>query len=88
MTVSVPEVPVTVRVYCPGAAELLVVTVNVLFVVVGFGDHDAVTPLGRPDRDRFTLPLKPYCGYTQILVVPTVPWPRVRSPGERVKLGA
>ena len=31
-----------VRLYCPGAAELLVVSVNVLYAVAGFGDHDAV----------------------------------------------
>lgn len=80
--------PVTVRVYCPGAAELLVVTVNVLFAVAGFVDHDAVTPLGRPDKARFTLPLNPYCGYTQTVVVPTVPSPMLRPPAARAKLGA
>lgn len=83
-----PEVPVMVRAYCPGTVELLMVSVNVLFVVAGFGDHDAVTPLGRLDTDRFTLPLNPYCGYTPTLVVATVPWPTVIPPGKRVKLGA
>ena len=76
------------RVYCPGAAELLVVSVNALLVVAGFGDHEAVTPLGRPDTDRFTLPLNPYCGYTQTFVVPTVPWPTLILPADMVKLGA
>lgn len=80
--------PVIVRLYCPGAAELLVVSVNVLYVVAGFGDHDAVTPLGRPETDRFTLPLNPYCGYTPTFAVPTPPWPTAILPGERMKLGA
>ena len=41
---------------------LLAVNVNVLLPVVGLGANDAVTPLGRPETDRFTLPVKPYCG--------------------------
>ena len=66
VTVSVPEVAVIVRLYCPGVAALVAVSVKVLVVVAGLGDHDAVTPLGRPDTDRFTLPVNPYCGYTPI----------------------
>ena len=79
--------PVMVRVYCPGAAELLVVSVNALFAVAGFGEKDAVTPFGRPDTARFTLPLNPYCGYTATYVVPEAPWATARDPGERIKLG-
>jgi len=37
------EVPVIVKVYCPGTAELLAVSVSVLLEVVGFGEKDAVT---------------------------------------------
>jgi hypothetical protein len=51
-----------VNVYCPTGTVLVAVSVNVLMVaVVGFGEKDAVTPLGRPDTDRFTFPANPYC---------------------------
>lgn len=60
----VPELPVTVNVYWPTGAELLAENVIVLLLVVGFGEKVAVTPLGSPETERFTLPVKPYCGYT------------------------
>jgi len=62
VAVMLPDVPVIVRVYCPSAAVLLATNVNVLFPVVGLGEKEAVTPLGRPETERFTLPVKPYCG--------------------------
>ena len=55
-----PDVPVTVTVDCPMVAALLAVNVSVLLPVVGFGVKDAVTPLGRPDTARVTLPANPY----------------------------
>ena len=67
---------------------MVVVSVNVPLEVTGFGENAAVTPLGRPDTERFTLPLNPYCGYTPILAVPEVPWPMKILPADRVKLGA
>ena len=54
-----PDVPVIVTVAVPVAAVLLAVSVNVLALVVLVGLKDAVTPLGKPDADRLTLPLKP-----------------------------
>lgn len=57
-----PDVPVIVRVDVPGAAELLAVKVSVLLPVAGLGEKEAVTPLGSPETERSTLPLKPYCG--------------------------
>ena len=51
--------------YCPRLAELLAVKVSVLAPVVGFGEKDAVTPLGRPEAERVTLPVNPFCGYTE-----------------------
>jgi len=60
--VWVPDVPVMVTVYCPVAAVLPAVSVNVLVDAAGFGENEAVTPLGKPEAARFTLPLKPYCG--------------------------
>lgn len=58
--VKVPDVPVIVTVTVPTAAALLAVSVNVLAVLAGFGLNDAVTPLGKPDADKVTLPLKPF----------------------------
>jgi hypothetical protein len=75
-----------VTVFVPSAAELLADKVSRLNPVVGFGTNDAVTPLGRPDTERFTLPVKPYCGFTATLAVPEVPWPIFTSPAlESVK---
>ena len=55
--VKLPDEPVTVTVNAPTVAVALAVKVNVLVVVAGFVLNDAVTPLGRPDADRLTLPL-------------------------------
>jgi hypothetical protein len=57
----------------PIVAVLLAVSVNVLVAVAGFGLNDAVTPLGRPDADKVTPPLKPFCGVTVIVLVPPAP---------------
>jgi len=54
-----PDVPVIVTVAVPVAAVLLAVSVNVLALVVLAGLKDAVTPVGKPDADRLTLPLNP-----------------------------
>lgn len=59
--VRLPEVPVIVRVALPVVAELVAVRVRTLDVVAGFGLNDAVTPVGRPDADKLTLPPKPFC---------------------------
>ena len=60
VAVWLPEVPVMVTLYCPRLAELLAVNVSaLLYPVVGFGEKDAVTPLGRPDAERVTLPVNP-----------------------------
>ena len=83
-----PEVPVTVSVVVPRAAVLLAVSVSVLFPVIGFGEKDAVTPAGKPLTARLTLPLNPYCGYTETYDVPEVPWPTDVLPAETVKPGA
>jgi hypothetical protein len=66
-------VPVIVTVAVPVAAPALAVSVNVLVLVVLPGLNDAVTPLGRPEADRATLPVKPFSGVTVIVLVPAVP---------------
>jgi hypothetical protein len=74
--------------YCPRLAELLAVSAMVLLPFVGFGEKDAVTPLGRPEAERVTLPVNPFWGYTEALVVPEVPWPMLKLFAESVKDGA
>jgi hypothetical protein len=48
-----------VTVAAPRVAEALAVRVNVLVVVVLDGLKDAVTPVGRPEAARLTVPVKP-----------------------------
>src|SRR5205085_1984005 len=86
---KLPEVPVTLRDTVPGAAVPLAVSVNVLVLVVLLGLKDADTPLGKPATDKFTLPLKPFCGATIMVLVPLVPGAMLKVAGEadRKKLG-
>src|ERR1700690_1488126 len=73
--VRVPEVPVTVTVVGPPVvAEALAVSVKTLVVLVLDGLKDAVTPLGRAEvTAKFTLPAKPFSGFTVIVLVPLLP---------------
>ncbi len=71
--VSVPDVPVIVTVTVPLAAVVLAVKVSVLLAVAGLGLNAAVTPLGKPDAERVTLPLKPFDGVMVIVLVPLAP---------------
>ena len=70
---KLPDEPVTVTVAVPVVAALLAVSINVLVFFVLVGLNDAVTPLGKPDAAKLTLPLKPFCGTTVIVVAPLVP---------------
>jgi hypothetical protein len=85
-----PEVPVTVTVNDPAAAEPLAAKVSVLVLVAVLGLNDAVTPLGNPDAARLTLPENPFCAETVIALDPLAPCTTVRLFGdaERVKFGA
>ena len=80
--VKLPDVPVIVTGTVPVVAELLAVSFNVLVAVTGFGLNEAVTPLGRPDADKLTPPLKPFCGVTVIVLVPLAPCIRVKLLGD------
>src|SRR5580658_114676 len=88
VAVKLPEVPVIVTVADPVVAVLLAVSVSTLVPVVGF-PNAAVTPLGRPDAARVTLPVNPFRSVTVIVLVPLPPCVIVRLPGEsdKVKLG-
>ena len=70
---KLPDEPVTVTVAVPVVAVPLAVSVKVLVFVVLGGLNDAVTPLGKPEADRLTLPLKPFCGVTAMVLVPEAP---------------
>lgn len=69
-----PEVPVIVTVEVPVAAVLLAVSVNTLVEVVGLVPKVAVTPAGRPEADRLTLPVNPPDGLTVTVLLPLPPW--------------
>ncbi len=71
--VKLPDEPVTVTVTVPVAAVPLAVSVKVLVLAVLLGLNDAVTPLGSPDADKLTLPLKPFCGVTVMVLTPPAP---------------
>ena len=73
LAVRLPDVPVIDTVALPGAALLLAVSVNTLLLDAGFGENEAVTPLGKPDAARVTLPLNPYCPLIETVDVELVP---------------
>ncbi len=60
LLVKLPDVPVMVTMTVPVAAVLVADSVSVLVLVVLLGLNDAVTPLGSPDADKSTFPLKPF----------------------------
>ena len=65
--------PVIVTELVPVVAVELAVKVTTLVPVVGFVPKLAVTPDGRADVDRVTLPVKPPLGVTVIVELPLVP---------------
>src|SRR5260370_41863105 len=81
-----PEVPVSVTVACPVVAVLLADSVSLLVPVVLLGLKDAPTPLGRPEADKLTLLLKPFCGVMVIVLVPLAPWTMLRLLGEEERV--
>jgi hypothetical protein len=80
------DVPVIVTVNVPVVAPLLAVSVNVLVLVVLLGLSVADTPLGWPEADKLTLPVKPFCRLTVIVLVPLVPWVTVTLLGDAERL--
>ena len=79
---SEPEVPVIVTVAIPVVAELLALSVTTLVPVVGLVPNSAVTPLGRPEAAKVTLPANPFTGATVTVLVPLPPWIRFKLAGE------
>lgn len=77
-----PDEPVMVTVAGPVVAVLLAMSIRVLVPVVLAGLNEAVTPLGKPEADKLTVPLKPPCGLTVMLLVPLAPWMMVKLLGD------
>ena len=71
--VKLPDGPVTVNPTVMLAAVLLADRVSVLVPMVLLGLKAAVTPLGRPGMDKPTLPLKPFTGAIEMVLVPLAP---------------
>lgn len=69
VAVKVPELPMIVRLAVPRLAVALAVSVSTLFPLVGFVPQVAVTPLGRLEMDRLTLPENPPRSYTLMVVL-------------------
>jgi hypothetical protein len=81
--VKLPEVPVMLTVVGPPVVAVApAVKVSVLLLVAGLGLNAAVTPLGKPDAERVTLPLKPFDGVMLIVLVPWLPCVMVIAFGE------
>ncbi len=68
-----PDVPLIVTVDVPTVAVLLAVKVSTLVPVVGLVPKAAVTPLGKPDAARVTLPENPFTGETVTVSVAVAP---------------
>ena len=73
----------------PVVAVLLAVSVKMLVAVVGFVPNEAVTPVGKPDADNVTLPVKPFLGVTVTVLEPLDPtaMERLLGDAERLKSG-
>jgi hypothetical protein len=68
-----PEVPVMVRVEVPITVVAPTPRVNVVEAGSGLELKDVVTPLGKPDAEKVTLPVKPFRGETVMALEPDVP---------------
>ena len=87
--VDPPDAPVMVTVFVPVCAELLTLKARVLCELVLEGLNDAVTPVGRPEFERLTLPAKPWRGVTVMVLDPLAPCCRLRllDAADKLKLG-
>src|SRR5579863_409490 len=84
-----PEAPLLVTVNAPGVAVLLAAKVTTLLPVVGLVPKAAVTPLGKPEADNVTAPVKPPESATVIVSVVLEPCvtDTDEADGVSVKLG-
>src|SRR6266849_5288600 len=79
------DLPMMLTVAVPTGAALLAESVSVLVPLVLVGLNEAVTPLGKPDADKLTVPEKPPCGVTVMVLVPLAPCMKLRLLGEAAR---
>jgi len=86
---KVPEVPVTVTFAVPVGAVPLTAKVSVLVPVVLAGMNEALTPAGKPEAVKLTVPVKLFCGVTVIVLTPLEPCAMLRlaGDGDKAKFG-
>lgn len=84
--VRLAQTPLMVTVNVPSAAVALAVRVSVLLLAVPAGLKEAATPLGRPEADKLTAPLKPLIGLMLIVLAAVFPWTTLKLPGEAVSV--
>ena len=89
LLLSVPEAPETLTLNVPTAALPFAERVTMLVLVAGLVPKVAVTPLGKPEAVKFTLPLNPFTGLIVMVLKPDAPWRKVTVEGaaDSVKLG-
>lgn len=83
---SVPEVPVMVIGYVPGAVVAATANVTTLEVADEVGLNEAVTPVGMPVAANETLPVNGLTSVTVIVSVPLAPRATVRVEAEGASL--
>lgn len=90
LLLKAPETPLTAMGKFPTVAVLLAVKVTTLVPAALAGANAAVTPLGSPDADSVTPPLKPFCAVTVTIPAAVAPRgsPRVAGSRDSVKFGA
>ena len=86
MLLRAPDVPMTVTVNVPIAAEPDAVRVRLLLAVAGFVANVAVTPLGTPEALKVTLLLNPFAGLIVMVVEPNDPCRTIKVAGEADKV--
>ena len=82
MLLKLPEVPVMVTLEVPIVAVPPAKRVRVVEAGSGLEVKDAVTPVGRPDGEKVTLPVKPFRGDTVMALKLEVPCTMARLAGE------
>ena len=89
VSVNPPDTPWIVTVDVPVVAVALAAKLSELVVVAGFGLKVAVTPAGRFEAERVTLPVNPLAGVIVMVLVPLLPCVTVTVVGlaDNVKLG-
>jgi hypothetical protein len=71
--VKLPDEPVIVTPMVPVVAAPVADRIKRLLFVAGFVPKLALTPLGRPDTVKFTLPVNPFEGLIVMVVEPEAP---------------